>query len=93
MQNNNNQSLNNIDFIQSLFDISWVLMDFARDKRYPIGEGPVKPRKGIPQEVLQAIVNLNAMTSQVLALYNKPPEEYDHEIPTDTIDTIDLSKE
>lgn len=91
MSNNNTSLLNNIEFIQSLFDISWILLDFTRDKRYPIGEGPIKPRKGIPKEVLQAIVNLNTLTSHILTVYNKPPEEHEGDVPTDTIDTIDIS--
>lgn len=84
----------NIDFIQALFDISWILMDYTRDKRYSFEDGKaVKPRKDVPPEVLQAIVNLNAMTSQILATYNKPQEEFDGEIPETIIDTIEISKE
>jgi hypothetical protein len=91
MSNNETSLLNSIEFIQSLFDISWILMDYTRDKRYPIGEGQIKPKKGVPKEVLQALVNLNSLTSHILATYNKPPEDHDGEIPTDLVDTIDVS--
>jgi hypothetical protein len=52
-------------------------MDYTRDKRYPIGEGQIKPKKGVPKEVLQALVNLNSLTSHILATYNKPPEDHE----------------
>lgn len=94
MSNDKSSILSNIDFIQSLFDISWILMDYVRDKRYPIDESsPIKPKKDVPQEVLQAIVNLNAITSNVLIQYNKPQEDFDGEIPETLIDEIEISKE
>lgn len=86
--------LTNIKFVQALFDISWVLMDFVRDRRYSFSpDKPVKPRKDIPDEVLQAIVNLNSLTSHVLVGYNKPEENFEGEIPETIIDTVELSKE
>lgn len=84
----------NIDFVQALFDISWILMDYVRDKRYTFeSDKPVKPKNDIPSEVLQAIVNLNALTSHTLALYNKPDEDYDGDIPETIIDTVELGGE
>lgn len=82
-----------IEFIQELFDISWELLDFVRDKRVPVGDGhnkAYKPKKGIARETLQAIVNLNAITSNVLTGYNKPDDDFEGEIPTTVIDTIEL---
>ena len=79
-----------IEFIQELFDISWELLDFVRDKRVPAGDGPYKAKKGIAKETLQAIVNLNAITSNVLAGYNRPDEEFEGDIPEEIIAEIDL---
>ena len=65
----------NIEFIESLFNISWLLMDYTRDRRYRFEPGKaIKPRKDVPGEILQAIVDLNAMTSHILACYNKPAQ-------------------
>jgi hypothetical protein len=82
----------NIEFIQALFDISWLLMDFVRDKRYTFDGGPVKPRKGVPPEVLQAIVNLNFITSDTLAKFNRPDEDFQGEIPEEIIGEVDLGE-
>jgi hypothetical protein len=84
----------NIEFIEAMYDISWVLMDYVRDKRHVLDhDNPIKPRKGVPPEVLQSIVNLNVMMQQILVTYNKPQEEFDGEIPETIIDTIEISKE
>lgn len=88
-------SINNIKFIESLYDLSWVLLDYVRDKRYEFKVGePVQAKADVPEEVLQAIVNLNALMADTLRTFNKPSLEIDDaDIPETIIDTVEVSKE
>lgn len=56
-EENSPKELLTVDFLQQLFDCTWILADFCRDKRQDGGAESFRPKAGIPQEVLTALVD------------------------------------
>ena len=77
----------NIELINKLYDVSWQLMDYLRDKRHSVQRtGSIRPKKHAPQEVLQAVVDLNILTSQILSIYNRPSGTGYDTLPTEVVE-------
>jgi hypothetical protein len=65
----------NIDFLQQLYDITWILADFCRDKRQGLTSDQFRPKAGIDPAVLTALTDANKLLSQALTILNNPDEE------------------
>ena len=83
-----------IQWIQRIHDTTWILMAYFRDKRHRCKDmDKLVLRKGVPQEVAAALVELCDACCQILTTYNTPDPDFEGDIPTEVIAEIDITKE
>jgi hypothetical protein len=82
----------NIDFLQQLYDITWILADFCRDKRQGLTSDQFRPKAGIDPAVLTALTDANKLLSQALTILNKPDEDYEGHIPEEIIEEVEIDE-
>lgn len=66
-----------IEKIEELYDLLFILLDDVRDKRYNLDfSKAIKGKTAIPEKVFQALVRLSFNCSRILAVYNTPGESH-----------------
>jgi hypothetical protein len=64
-----------VDLLKELYDLTWDLADHFRDKRFdPTSSDGLRPKAGVPKELLSRVVRANSLLSQALIVLHEPDE-------------------